>query len=383
MRDLVMMACFSLASAIIVFGYIGYPALMILQAGKRRTVQWPPVRPTQSVSVVMSVFDEEQRVAEKLLELQRLLDELPVATDIVLIDDGSTDATAAEAKRVATERTKIVSLPRNAGKANALNRGVELAQGEILVLADVRQRWTVETLPRLLDPFADPEVGAVGGALQFDRDGQGNGVGLYWRIESALRKAEAATHSSIGVSGAICAVRKSLIVALPDGLILDDVYWPMHVVRQGYRVVYAEKAVAFDSVPDHASQEFRRKVRTLAGNFQLLQLAPWLLSPRSNPLWGRFMAHKVMRLAAPWAMVAALLSSAMLVARSFFGVIFGIQLLGYALGGAALALSLRRPRPLAAAGTFLLLNAAGLVAFCQWAFGREGRLWTKTDYRRS
>src|SRR5207248_2251639 len=133
--------------------------------------------------------------------------------------------------------------------------------------------------------FADPEVGAVSGDLTLTSAGVLGGVGLYWRFEKWLRKKESRLWAQVGVSGSISAVRRKLFRPIPRGTILDDVYWPMQVVLQGYRVVHDSEACAFDRLPPRPGDEFRRKVRTLAGNIQLLTLLPALLLPWRNPVW--------------------------------------------------------------------------------------------------
>jgi cellulose synthase/poly-beta-1,6-N-acetylglucosamine synthase-like glycosyltransferase len=382
--DVALIVAFLLSAAVVAVAYAAYPLWAVWRSRRAPSVAWATGPVAHPVSIIVTAFNEEQRIGSRLEELQQLADALSTPVELILVDDGSTDATAAVAARVASSSTKILTLPRNAGKAASINRAVEVAAGEILVLADVRQRWTAETLPRLLAPFVDPTVGAAAGALVLSAaSGTNDGVGAYWRMESALRKAESATGSCVGVSGAICAVRKSLMVPLPEGLILDDVYWPMHVIRQGRRVVYVEQAVAFDALPAHASHEFNRKVRTLAGNYQLLHRAPWLLSPSENPAWSSFVAHKVLRLAAPWALLCAFVCTFLLRHYPLFGLLFGLQLLAYALAGFALVSALRRPRLLAAAAAFLLLNVASALALWKWLLGEEAQVWKKADYRRT
>src|SRR5208337_611205 len=151
---------------------------------------------------------------------------------------------------------------------------------------DARQKIESCALRRLMENFADAEVGCVSGELMLgnpETGEAGEGMGLYWRVEKKIRELESASGSVVGATGALYAVRRELLVNLPEGTILDDVYIPMQVTRQGKRVVFEPRARAWDSVNLGAEREFARKVRTLSGNYQLLQLAPWLLSG-SNPI---------------------------------------------------------------------------------------------------
>ena len=107
----------------------------------------------------------------------------------------------------------------------------------------------------LMENFADPEVGCVSGALMLgnpESGEAGKGMGLYWRIEKKIRELESESGSVVGATGALYAVRRELLAEVPEGTILDDVYIPMQVVRQGKRVVFEARARAWDS-PDLGS----------------------------------------------------------------------------------------------------------------------------------
>jgi cellulose synthase/poly-beta-1,6-N-acetylglucosamine synthase-like glycosyltransferase len=196
------------------------------------------------------------------------------------------------------------------------------------------------------------------------------GMGLYWRIEKSIREMESRSGSAVGATGALYAVRRNLWVPIPAGTILDDVYIPMHVVRQGFRVVFVARAYAWD-VERGSGHEFWRKVRTLGGNYQLLQLAPWLLTS-SNPIRFEFISHKLMRLMAPAALIAALVACVLL-PSTFYRLAFWLQVLFYGL--AALATTGFRLGPLTrisdAAHTFVVLHTAAAVAFAQFVSGRK------------
>jgi cellulose synthase/poly-beta-1,6-N-acetylglucosamine synthase-like glycosyltransferase len=153
----------------------------------------------------------------------------------------------------------------------------------------------------------------------------GDGVGIYWRYEKRLRQMETQVDSMLGATGAIYALRRSLWRPLPPGTILDDVLAPMRAVLAGWRVVFEPRAQAFDATARDADTETRRKIRTLAGNFQLLWFEPRLLVPFVNPVWLQFTSHKVGRLLVPYALMALFASSLALAASSLF---YGAALAG-------------------------------------------------------
>jgi hypothetical protein len=128
-------------------------------------------------------------------------------------------------------------------------------------------------------------------------------------------------------------VRRSLWRPLPAGTLLDDVLAPMRVVLAGYRVVFDDRARAYDRVEPDAAGERRRKVRTLAGNYQILTLEPALLNPLRNRVWVQYFSHKLGRLLVPYAMGTLVLAN---LAVASAGVLY-MAALGAQLGFYALA----------------------------------------------
>ena len=373
---------FVLSVALIVYPYLVYPLLVALAARLRpRPVRLDATRgPLPAVSFLVAAHNEQGRMEGRLQELLCLLEvRANPADEILVVTDGSTDDTAAVVRMYTKQYVRLVELPERGGKANALNRGAALARNEILVFADARQTWAPDALTRLLENFADPDVGAVSGDLVVTTgDGTMAGVGLYWRFEKWLRRQESAAGSQVGVTGAISACRRALFQPIPAGTLVDDVYWPVGVALQGKRVVHDSRAVAYDRLPEKTRDEFRRKVRTLAGNFQFVGLRPGVLLPWRNPIWVQLVSHKLARLVVPWALLG-LFVACILGEGWVYDFTLAAQGLGYALAIVGL-LTGRGGKPCSAASSFLVLNAAAWVAFWVWISGRAGRTWTKASY---
>jgi len=373
--------CFWITTCVVFYTYVIYPIVIGLVARFREK---PVVRGgvgQHSVTIIMTAFNEETSVERRLSELSRLLATSGLHGEIVVVSDGSTDRTADCARRFSGDFLHVIELSTNLGKAAALNVGCEAARHEILVFADVRQTWANHTLERLVENFSDPTIGAVSGDLVVESSpGVMAGVGLYWRFEKWLRRQESRVHSTVGVSGSIAAVRRELFKPIPHGTILDDVYWPIQVVMQGFRVVHDERALAFDHLPERPRDEFRRKVRTLSGNFQLLGRLLGVLSPWRNPIWFQFLSHKLCRLAVPWALLLLLISSCF--ARGvFYQAAFWSQIFMYLVALAGIRAEIgSRLRIASAASSFLVLNAAAWLAFWVWITGRAPRSWNKVAY---
>ena len=354
--------------AAVAYAYFGYALWLSAFARKRPVVQSPITPP---ISILIAARNEEANLALKIENL-RALDYPREQIQTLIVSDGSTDGTAALLESHAPEITPIL-LPTSGGKANALNQAVAQATGDILVFLDARQSLDPSAVAALVANFADPTVGAVSGELLLESpSGQptGDALGLYWKIEKIVRRLESESGSVVGVTGAIYAIRRELFVPMPPGLLLDDVFVPMNVARQGFRVLFEPSAIARDLIFTQPGKEFSRKVRTLTGNYQLVQLAPWLLTP-ANPLLFRFLSHKLMRLCVPLFLLLILITSVLL-PSPFYKAIALAQLVFY--GAAVLgeaSPSLKKIKPVAIANTFAMLNLAAALAFYNFLTGRK------------
>jgi poly-beta-1,6-N-acetyl-D-glucosamine synthase len=260
------------------------------------------------VTVILPVYNGERWIAGKLATLAAL-DYPAEKLDVLVLDDGSVDGSVAAARAIAGPRVQVIPLP-HGGKAAALNAGLARAQGEILFFTDIRQPLRPDSLRHLTACFADPAVGVASGELiilQGENQEEAS-VGLYWRYEKSIRRSLSRVDSVLGATGAIYAMRRSLARLMPKGTLLDDVYLPLVAFFAGYRVVFEERAVAND-YPTSLKTEFRRKVRTQAGVYQIMQFFPELLSPQSNRQFTDFVSHKLGRLLLPFALLAALVAS--------------------------------------------------------------------------
>lgn len=363
------------------FAYVGYPALIWSMArlfGK-------PLQKTQSaprqLSIVISAHNEAKNIERRIRDLLKLIDPYDACCEVIIVSDGSTDGTDRIAREVDDVRVRVIQQPSNMGKAAALNAGVAASKNGVLVFGDTRQQWADDSIELMLENLRDPEVGAVSGDLVLrNEDGTLAGVGLYWKMEKWIRHNESLRRSSVQVAGAICCVRRELYVPLPPGTILDDVCWPLSVAMQRYRVIHEPRALAYDRLPAKARDEMRRKVRTLAGNFQLLLLRPAIIAPWRNPIWFNVVCHKLLRLVVPWAMIVALISCA-ISDVAWLRAMLALQLAGYAVGVVGmLSGAASRVRVISAISSLIVLNTAALMSWFVFFSGRSGRSWSKVRY---
>jgi len=203
---------------------------------------------------------------------------------------------------------------------------------------------------------------------------------MYWRYEKLIRDLESRIDSTVGATGAICAIRKTLFEPIPEDTILDDVLIPLRIVRRGYRVLFEPCARVCDLPPTTARQEFTRKVRTLAGNFQLFSRETWLLNPTRNRLWWQTISHKVLRLFFPPLQLTALAANIVLAGTApLYQLALLAQMLFYAgaIVGCVLQYSGKKFWPATFPYTFCLLSWATIVGLIRFIRGSQRVTWEK------
>lgn len=371
-----MRVLFWVSFAVIAYTYVGYPVLIFLLA-RLFPRRWRKAEFNAPVSIVMAVHNGVQRIHGQVEHLLGLEPEL--VHEVIVVSDGSNDGTAEALEQMRDERLRTIVLTEQAGKAAALNHGIAAAIGEILLFLDIRPKVAPGALKELLSNFADPSVGCVAGELVLNSDGHDAAAsavsGVYWRYEQWIRNCEAAWDSPVGVYGGFYAARRSLVRPFPAGIILDDMFQPLSILRQGYRSVLDRLAVVMDVWPGKVAGEFQRKVRTLAGNYQLFSLAPWTLTPRNRVLF-QLVSHKLMRLVVPYFFVLMLLSATWLGATSVVWAVAAAAQWGFWIA-ALLALRVKLPlihRLASAASALLVLNAAAVAGLYKFWF-TPGPLW--------
>ena len=371
-----MIALFALL--LLLYAYVGYPLAVAALARVRpaRRLRDPDFTPT--VSALIPVYNGASYLESKIRSLQAL-DYPHERLQIILYSDGSEDDTPVVARRLAAEdpRIQVLVSPMRRGKPTALNEMTRVASGEVLLLTDVRQPLEGGALRALVERLADPAIACVSGNLVLIGNA---GAGAYWRYENWIRRMEARFRTMVGVTGPLYVIRRADMTPLPHDVILDDMLVPMRRVVEGRRVDFAEEAVAYDEAFGD-QREFGRKVRTLAGNFQLLALMPELLDPRRNPAFFEFVSHKLLRLVSPFLLAILFISSAvavldapatdsafvanLLVALWIGQVVFYISAIFPALGGRVGRL----------ARTFVVMNYAALVGMLRFMRGTQNVTW--------
>lgn len=309
-----------------------------------------------AITIVLCVHNGAARIQQRLQNLAAC--EWAGQREFLVFCDGCDDDTASLALQAGVEPVRVLSAPEQRGKWAALNDAIKAARHPIVVFADLRQTFDPQVIQKLAQAFRDPNVGAVSGLLEIavSETGGGRGVDLYWRIERKLREWEAGFDSVIGCTGAIYAIRRDLYTDLPPGTILDDVVVPMRIAMQGYRIAYEPAALAFDPQTLDPDKEKARKLRTLVGNYQMLEQHPNWLVPWRNRLWCQLISHKYARLAVPWLMVVIAALTLLAPKTPTVWILLATQVACYGLGLLGSAFGGIRSRLVSIPAGFLLLQ---------------------------
>jgi cellulose synthase/poly-beta-1,6-N-acetylglucosamine synthase-like glycosyltransferase len=367
----------------LVYTFVGYPWLVRWLARHWERPLAPSAGWQPRVAMVVVMHNEASRVKAKLETC--LAQDYPTRLlRVVVVSDGSTDGTEQQVLTFAQQHpdlaVTLMAQPERRGKSACLNDAMAATDEPVVVFTDARQPLNAQAVSALVETLSDPSVAVVSGELEFRREGLqafGEGVDAYWRYEKAIRKAEAKLHSVPGATGALYAIRRSALHPIDPRTVLDDVAIPMRACMDGGRVVFDDRAVAYDQPAQQPAQERARKVRTLAGNFQLLVLMPSILLPWRNPIWWQYVSHKVLRLLAPWCMLTLLACTAVLATVSSVAWwALGVQLLFYASACLALQVdALGRWRPLRVASAFVALNAFAVLGLWAWLSQQDLHRW--------
>jgi cellulose synthase/poly-beta-1,6-N-acetylglucosamine synthase-like glycosyltransferase len=371
---------FFVASALVGYTYVLFPALVLLRARLRpRPHLSAPITPP--VSVIVAARNEARSIGAKLDNLLNL-DYPQDRLQGVVAADGCDDDTDSAARARGDGRIRVLSLPR-VGNASALNAAVGVATGEILVFSDANSLYARGALRALVAPFADPDVGAVAGDQRYVADhteaALATGERVYWDLDRAIKRAESRGGNAISATGAIYAVRRALFSRVPPG-VTDDFATSTAVVAHGKRLVFAPEAIAFEPVARSGRDEFARKVRVMTRGLNAVVARHELLDPRRHGFYAlQLLSHKVLRRLMALPLAALALTAALEARRSrAFRALAAAQGALYGLGTAGLFLRRSdgwRSRVVALPAYFCLVNGASLAALWNVLRRREIDRW--------
>ncbi|HER43448.1 MAG TPA: glycosyltransferase family 2 protein [Candidatus Eisenbacteria bacterium] len=380
--DIVFKLLFFTISGIIVYSYVGYPLVLLVMGIFRKRKKEPPELRRPSVALIISAYNEERVIREKI-ENTLKLDYPKELLRIIVASDGSTDATNEIVREYETRGVQLRAFAKREGKSATLNRAVLGLDEEIIVLSDANSFYREDAVERLVKGFRDHRVGCVVGRLIYldNLSYVGRGEGIYWRYESYLNKLESRLGSVLVATGTIFALRRELFrPVLQD--VANDFQLPAEVAMQGYSIVYEPEAIAYEQSTYFCKEEFSRKRRIIVrgltgyrhlrggfgGSFRTFQ----------------FISRKMLRWWVGPMLPLLYLSNIALIGETPFLAIFLLQTAFYlfAAVGALLRRGVVRSKIFLVPFYFVIVNIAALAAIVTYFAGHRLSSWEKAETTR-
>lgn len=364
------------AVAFVVYTYALFPVLVFLR-GLFFRKPYRSAEITPRVSLLIAAHNEEKSIGAKLDNILAL-DYPSDCLEVIIASDGSDDGTSAVVQEYERRGVRFLDLPR-LGKAPVLNAAAAAANGEILVFSDANSMFTPDAIRALVQPFADPSVGGVAGNQRYLRNGNDGGERSYWRFDRFLKEFQSEAGNAISATGAIYAIRRRLFGPIPGG-VTDDFFTSTGVVEQGYRLVFAPDAVAYEPVAPSSGREFERKVRVITRGLQAVILRRALLNPFRHGFYAlQLFSHKVLRRLVVFPLLLVAIVSPLLWARGLIYKLFTVgQMVFYGLAAVHVLLKKTRignHKLFTLPFYFCMVNVACIVAVANLLRGRRIERW--------
>lgn len=358
--------------------FVTYPvSLWLVEKIWRRQKNPRPirVRSPSSFAICVCAYNEEAAIERKVLNmlaLRRHVGDL----EILVYVDAATDRTAALLEPFRDEISVYVA-PRRLGKTHGMNLLVERATAEIVVFTDANVLLDENCIEALAEAFRDERTGCVCGHLLYvNAEGSPtSSVGsAYWRLEEWIKERESVVGAVMGADGSLFAVRRALHRPVPPNLI-DDMYLSLSVMCDGYRVVRARDAIAFEDSVTAPVEEFRRKVRIACQAFNVhRELWPRLRRLPLSVLY-MYVSHKLVR----WVSIYSLALAGLAQAAGLTAMGVPPDVTGLAVVGLAALLwwaGARRWPPFAQAREALIALVGAGVGIAEAFRGKQYQTWT-------
>lgn len=375
------------AMFLLFYVYAGYPLLLSLIGlfvrGKRPDQGYYP-----QLSVLIAAYNEEGAIAEKIRQTLAL--EYPEnRLEVLVLSDCSTDRTDEIVKSYPDRRVRLVRMAERRGKTSAQNFGIREAQGDVVVFSDATAIYHSKALAYLATNYQDPKVGAVSGRYKYfdpeDQSPTGLGSSAFWNYENLIKMMQSRISTITGCCGCIYSVRKAAYTDLRDDII-SDLVQPLQVIRKGYKVLFEDRALAYEETTKSTKEEFSMRVRVVTRAMRGLLSVSDVLKPWKFP-WPAFQlwSHKVLRWMVPLFLIAIFISNLFLLDKNqpFFRAVMVAQLAFYAAAILNMVLPLHRAfKPLGIPLFFCTLNAAALFSMVELGRGKKYVTWQTVRARR-
>lgn len=379
---------FWISVALVLHSYIFFPSILSLLA-KKRKLRWNAYQDNElpEISVLISAFNEESVIEKKIRSV--IGSEYPSdKTEILIGSDASTDKTNAIIKKLEQKQNNLKGyfFERRQGKPNIINQLATKAKGEILIITDANVMLEKNTLRELVKYFKSAEIGVIDTRminLKVKKVSISEQEKFYIDREVRIKHHESVLWGCMmGPFGGCFAVRKTCFRPVPANYLVDDFYISMSALDQKMKCISNLDAKVYEDVSHDISEEFRRKTRISAGNFQNLRSFSHLLIPRMNGVAFCFFSHKFLRWIVPFLAIITLSASIILGLDSAFyrvvaiihGAIIILPLIDHFLRKIKIQII-----PLRFISHFIVMNLALMAGFMRFIRGVRSNVWKPTE----
>ncbi len=376
---------FWFALAALFYVYAGYPLLLAVM-GLFVNREHPQPGYCPRISVLIAAYNEEASIEQKIRQTLTL-EYPPDKLEVLVLSDCSTDRTDEIASAFADPRVRLVRMPEHRGKTHAQNFGARIATGAVLVFSDATTIYHERALLYLACNYQDPDVGAVSGRYQYFDPADPSRTDLrttaLWNYENLIKRMQSRVRTITGCCGCIYSVRKTAYAELPDDVI-SDLVQPLCVIQDGYKVLFEDRALAYEEAASPAAEEFAMHVRMVTRAMRGLLsvsdlLNPWKFGWPAFQLW----SHKVLRWIVPVFLILLFTANLLLLDADFYRFMLAAQLFFYAAAIVNILLPLHHLwKPLGLPLYFCTLNTAALAALVELGRARKYAAWQTVRARR-
>ena len=359
-----------------IYSYLIYPTALLVLSKVLRNPQPQQYDITPYVSIIISAYNEELVIKEKILNTLAL-DYPNELLEIIISSDGSTDRTNEIVSEIKDSRVVLRSFER-LGKTACLNRTVPDARGDIILFTDANSMFESNLLNRVVRNFTSSDIGLVTGWTKYRSHKAAQGTtGIYSSLEKITKHWESQISSCVGADGAIFAIRKSLYQPLKEHEINDFVI-PLHVIKQGKRVVLDPEVFCFEEPSKEIRGEYRRQVRITTRTLNAIRHHMEFINPLRFGFFSFFLiSHKVFRFTVPFFLMGVFMTNILILDKRpfLYSMIFFGQVL-FIVGGILNILGKVNGRISGFCKIFLITSAAQLVGWMRTFLGVSDTMWT-------
>lgn len=370
---------FWIVAFLVFWATVGYPLFVVVLAALM------PSRPRQrqaerlKVDIIIPAYNEETVISAKLRNTLEQTATKRHEFNILVLSDGSTDDTLAEAQSINDPRIEVVDLQPRQGKAYALNTAFEKLSGDVVVFTDANSMLIPGALDALLNQYGDPLIGGVCGAVRVARSNGGIAAseGLYWRYDQNVKAAESRLGGAVSAQGTLHSLRRAHVRPVPLD-VADDFALSVRAITDGKKLAFEPNAVGIEKVTEKAKGEFGRRVRSTERGWRGIVNNRALINPFRTGFYSfKLLSHKVLRRLVPFLLIILFLVNISLLGQSWiYYLSFALQIIVYGTGLAAVLVPALRGLPGMKYMFFVLMALTAMgIGVVNYYRGRRSTIW--------